>query len=339
MVNKFMAELSAGRGLSKKARNIQLFTIGMAGFLGAVVIVFGAFSVIRVYMQAATDNVTGFVSTIMRLPLAKVNGENIYYSDYLYDLKAIKKLSEFDKNSGGAAGQLTNEQMSDQVIWRLANNIFIGQLARSFGVTVTDEEVETTKNQMLSQFPSAPEAEKELMNRYGWTLKIYEQKVIRPFLLQQNLAKKLDTDLELHSNVKVLAEKILDEIKKGANFEEMAKKYGEDSTAEKGGDLGWFAKGDMVPQFEAAAFALDKGQLSQEVVESPFGYHIIRVEDKTTEKTKDSTGKEVETEKVRARHIVFLFPSLDSSLDKIIRSAQISWYVSKIHNPINESIK
>jgi protein-export membrane protein SecD len=71
--------------------------------------------------------------------------------------------------------------------------------------------------------------------------------------------------------------KILD-IKKeitAANFTELAKKYSEEpGAATSGGDLGWFVKGDMVQQFEDAAFALKKGEVS-DVVESPFGFHLI----------------------------------------------------------------
>lgn len=73
------------------------------------------------------------------------------------------------------------------------------------------------------------------------------------------------------------AEAILDSIKHGANFAEMAKKYSEDpGSASKGGDLGWASKGDFYPEFEAAAFALKPGQVSG-VVETPVGFHIIKM--------------------------------------------------------------
>ncbi len=58
------------------------------------------------------------------------------------------------------------------------------------------------------------------------------------------------------------AQSILEQLKKGANFEELAKAKSADSSAAKGGDLGWFGKGNMVPAFEKAAFSLKEGQLS-----------------------------------------------------------------------------
>ncbi len=73
------------------------------------------------------------------------------------------------------------------------------------------------------------------------------------------------------------AEAILDSIKHGADFAEMAKKYSEDpGSASDGGDLGWVGKGVFYPQFEAAAFELKPGQIS-DVVESPVGFHIIQM--------------------------------------------------------------
>lgn len=72
------------------------------------------------------------------------------------------------------------------------------------------------------------------------------------------------------------AKDILAQLKKGGNFEELAKKNSSDASAEKGGDLGWFARGAMVPEFEKAAFGLKEGELSN-VIKTQYGFHIIKV--------------------------------------------------------------
>ena len=75
------------------------------------------------------------------------------------------------------------------------------------------------------------------------------------------------------------AEKIAKEVTGGADFAEAAKKYSQDSGGESGGDLGYFTKGQMVKPFEEAAFSMEKGKVSAPV-QSEFGWHIIKVEDK-----------------------------------------------------------
>jgi peptidyl-prolyl cis-trans isomerase C len=78
------------------------------------------------------------------------------------------------------------------------------------------------------------------------------------------------------------AKAIVTEISKGTDFAELARQKSKDpGAAAEGGDLGWFGKDQMVPEFADAAFKMDKGQVS-EPVKTQFGWHIIKVEDKRT---------------------------------------------------------
>ena len=98
----------------------------------------------------------------------------------------------------------------------------------------------------------------------------------------------------LKNQYRDFAKAVLDSIKQGSSFEEMAKKYSEDPGSKAyGGDLGFVKKGVFYPQFEAAAYALEVGQLS-DVVETPVGYHIIEL-------------LERRGESIHTRHILFKF--------------------------------
>ncbi|HEY6839109.1 MAG TPA: peptidylprolyl isomerase [Geobacteraceae bacterium] len=72
------------------------------------------------------------------------------------------------------------------------------------------------------------------------------------------------------------AQEILAQLKGGASFEELEKKNSVDAAGAKGGDLGWFSKGSMIPEFEKAAFALKEGETSG-IVKTKYGFHIIKL--------------------------------------------------------------
>jgi peptidyl-prolyl cis-trans isomerase SurA len=86
----------------------------------------------------------------------------------------------------------------------------------------------------------------------------------------------------------------------GEDFATLAKTYSQDPSAGDGGDLGWFSKGTMVPEFEEAAFSLQPGQIS-DVIQTQFGYHIIKC-----------TGRK--EDKIRASHILIRIQASDEDL-------------------------
>jgi peptidyl-prolyl cis-trans isomerase D len=91
------------------------------------------------------------------------------------------------------------------------------------------------------------------------------------------LIKAESTTPEAKAAAKAKAQDLLNKIKGGADFAAMARQFGTDGTKDQGGDLGWFGKGRMVPEFDKAIFGATSTGLMPNLVETSFGYHIIKV--------------------------------------------------------------
>jgi peptidyl-prolyl cis-trans isomerase C len=107
----------------------------------------------------------------------------------------------------------------------------------------------------------------------------------------EEAAKQIEGEQEVHARHILVeteddAKAIEAELKKGADFAELAKKKSKDPGAADGGDLGFFTKDQMVPEFSAVAFALEPGKIS-DPVKSQFGWHVIKVEEKRNRKAPD----------------------------------------------------
>jgi peptidyl-prolyl cis-trans isomerase D len=122
--------------------------------------------------------------------------------------------------------------------------------------------------------PAVNVSEREIERHYNRNLHLYETpaQIRASHILLKTADKEVD-------EVRSRAEEVLAEVKSGADFAQLARKYSEDTSAEQGGDLQFFGRGDMVPEFEQAAFSLAVGEVS-DLVQSPYGFHIIKVTDR-----------------------------------------------------------
>jgi parvulin-like peptidyl-prolyl isomerase len=146
----------------------------------------------------------------------------------------------------------------------------------------TDEEVRAFYDQVQQKMAGKnlglpPKDEEELAALAKYMSRATSEQVrARHILITVNKNATMAEKSEALKKIK----KIQQELKAGADFGDLAKKYSEDpGSASRGGDLGYFSKGDMVPEFEKVAFSMNVGQVSDPVL-TDFGYHLIKVEEK-----------------------------------------------------------
>jgi len=132
------------------------------------------------------------------------------------------------------------------------------------------------------------------------------------------LVKESDSEA-VKTEAKNKIERVLKKAKSGADFAKLAQKYSEGPSGPTGGDLGWFGRGAMVPEFEAAAFVTKKGEVS-EIVKTQFGWHIIKVEDRketkaqALEEVREDIAKKIAEEKASEK----ITDLLDQSMDLLV---------------------
>ena len=321
----------------KKSSNVnqRFFMIGLGAILAVSLVVVLVVGLFRVYRQTANDKFTYVFASVLRLPAMKIGGNTVLYKDYLDDSKAMRTFVNF-KNSTGAQINVDDATVNDQVLLRLASNVFLTEAAKKYSVSVSKEDMDNLVSEMLKQFKTTKEADDELQKMYGWNMETYKIKVMEPYLLQQKLSEIFKNDEKLKVEIKNRAQDALAQVQAGKDFAALAKELSEDpGSAANGGDLGYFSKGQMVPEFEKAAFSLKPGDISKELVETSYGFHIIKVEDKKVNKIKNDQGKLVSQEQVRARHILFLLPSLSQYLDGQMKKENIRLLI-KVHDPFAE---
>ncbi|MEF3167953.1 MAG: SurA N-terminal domain-containing protein [Deltaproteobacteria bacterium] len=157
--------------------------------------------------------------------------------------------------------------------------------------------------------------------------KVAEQRKVRHILLR--IPK--DADDKKVEELRAQAEGLAERIRKGEDFAEVAKKYSQDpGSAGKGGELGPFSRGAMVKPFEDAVFAMQKGEISGPV-RTPFGWHVIKLEEILPERTRElaEVRDEIARTISRERTERLLWEKARAAYDSIIASGGLEPYAEK----------
>ncbi|WP_353095176.1 peptidylprolyl isomerase [Tissierella praeacuta] len=196
-----------------------------------------------------------------------------------------KEIEEIQKNSGG-------EEAFNQAL-------------AYYGYTLEDLKDNITMNLKVKKLlePSITISEEELSNYFKENKDSFKQE-------EQVRARHILVDTEEEAN------EVLGKLKSGGDFAELAKEYSKDtSNKESGGELGFFSKGKMVPEFEETAFKLKVNEIS-EPIKTDFGYHIIEVEEK-----KEAKEANYEENKDSIKNIL---------LEEKIPTVYDEWYQGKL---------
>jgi peptidyl-prolyl cis-trans isomerase C len=241
--------------------------------------------------------------------VARVNGEDVKKTELEMAIKSL------EDRARSAVPPEQRDAVYRQVLDRLIGFHLLVQESKARKVLAPPWEVDGQVEQIKKQFPSE-DAFKQMLQSRGVTLEQLRsdtaQTISVNLMLKSELEQKIavtegdskkffdenkarfrqeesvhashilirtpeNADAATKAKARAQADDLLAQLKKGGNFADLAKKYSQDpGSAPNGGDLGFFSKGQMVPAFDQAAFSLKPGQTSG-VVETSFGYHIIRV--------------------------------------------------------------
>ncbi len=182
----------------------------------------------------------------------KMQADYVLFSPKEY----LSKVTVSDEETAKFFGEhQTDYELPEQ---RKIQYIYVNSLDFKGSLTVDDESIEKYYTTHINQY------------------QIPKQVKARHILIKANA----EDEKEEQEKAKKTAEDLLKKIKEeGADFAELAKEFSDDpGSASKGGELDFFEKGRMTPNFEKVAFSLEKGEIS-DLVETPFGYHIIEVQD------------------------------------------------------------
>jgi peptidyl-prolyl cis-trans isomerase C len=203
--------------------------------------------------------------------LAKVNGSEIRQSD----------LTLAEEELGPSLAQMDPATKKDNVLSFLIDMKIVAKAAEDKKIENNEDfkkRLAFTRNRLLMDNLLAVEGKSATTD--DAMKKVYE-----------DASKQITGEQEVHARHILVesedeAKTVADELKKGADFAELAKKKSKDPGASDGGDLGFFTKDQMVPEFSTVAFALEPGKIS-DPVKSQFGWHIIKVEEKRNRKAPD----------------------------------------------------
>lgn len=290
--------------------------------------------------------------------VAVVNGDEITRADFDREMAIVQRQLLRMKKPQSA---LNLSEIKKEVLESLINKQLLYQESLKQDITISEAELSEQMQKVKERFPDE-KTFKELLKKEGLSLDKLQSQITRDLMLQRyidtqfvknitvsdqeakdyyegnlNMFKKpeqiqashilikVDPDAMEEDKAKARAklEKIRKKLKQGGDFAAFAGESSECPSKAKGGDLGYFGRGQMVKPFEDAAFSLKKGEVS-DIVETGFGYHLIKVTDKKPETiityndVKEKLNQYLKQQKLRSK--------IGQYINKLKETAKITRY-------------
>lgn len=230
------------------------------------------------------------VTMVLPYPAAFAQGRFVSAYNYLDQMTILKnyyvnfKKTDFKSEDGKSRLQ----EIRKEVIDRLTEDAIVSVEARKAKVSVSKQDLNDSFDKLVTSNGGRKDFSEILSKYYGLTIEEFKNKIYKPRMLREKLTEKINSEEEATGASKKRADEVYNQIKSGGDFAQIAKENsGDQATAANGGDLGFFGKGKMVPEFEEAAFKLGIGDIS-EPVRTVYGYHIIKVTEKKGDEIKAS---------------------------------------------------
>lgn len=285
----------------------SLLILGIIGFF--------AYCTLALYKFQSTSSFLYRVSQVIPFPVARAGGSFVSYESYLFEVRHYthyyEQQLELDFNSEEGKQQLI--AFKQQALDKVVNDAYIKKLAAKYHVGVEEKQVtdQITILRNQNRLGNSDQVFEDVLKDYwGWSVDDFKRS-LRDQILAQNVVAKLDTETNER------AKQALAELKSGADFGSVAKKYSDDpGSKDNGGDIGTVerTKRDLTAQTVDAIYSLPKGQFS-DILNIGYSLEIV----KNIELTADG--------KVHAAHILFNFKDISSYVNDLKDKQKAQVYI------------
>lgn len=280
------------------------------------IVAFFSYCVVALYRLQNSSTFLYRVTQVVPFPVAKAGPDFVAYENYLFELRHYKHYYEtqqkLDFNSEAGRQQLA--EYKKRALERVVNDAYVKQLAKKHGVSVSGQELEDqiavvrNQNRLGASDRSFEDA---LQDNFGWSVNDFKRS-LRQQMLAQKVVSKLDTETRQR------AEAALKELKGGADFAAVAKKYSDDAASkDNGGEYGFpvdRTNRDLSAQTTDAMFRLQPGQIS-DIINVGYGLEIVK-------------NIERQGDRIRAAHILFNFKDINEYLNPLKEAQKTRLYIN-----------